>query len=114
MTAGHARALLGAASLADRDELAMLVSEHGWSVRRTEEWAQDRREPQASKTKQAPTAVPNPALQELVQRLEKHFGTRARIHARKADASAGRIEIEYYTAADLERIFAAAGVPYLL
>ena len=114
ITAGHARALLGAASLADREELVTLVNEHGWSVRRTEEWAQERRAPQAAKTKQEATAVSNPALQELVQRLEKHFGTRARIHARKADASAGRIEIEYYTTGDLERIFAAAGVPYLL
>ena len=58
--------------------------------------------------------IPNPALQELEQRLEKHFGTRVRIHARKADGSAGRIEIEYYTTGDLERIFAAAGIPYLL
>jgi ParB family chromosome partitioning protein len=114
ITAGHARALLGAASLADRDELAMLVSEHGWSVRRTEEWAQERRTPAPAKNHQAATAAPNPALQELVQRLEKHFGTRARIHTRKADASAGRIEIEYYTPGDLERIFAAAGIPYLL
>jgi len=114
ITAGHARALLGAASLADRDELATLVSEHGWSVRRTEEWAQERRPLPPSKAKPAPTSNANPALQELVHRLEKHFGTRVRIHVRKADASTGRIEIEYYTTQDLERIFAAAGVPYLL
>ncbi len=114
ITAGHARALLGAASLADRDELATLVSEHGWSVRRTEEWAQEHRPSTTSKARPAPASTANPALQELVHRLEKHFGTRVRIHVRKADASAGRIEIEYYTTQDLERVFAAAGVPYLL
>jgi ParB family chromosome partitioning protein len=113
ITAGHARALLGAASLADRDELATLVSEHGWSVRRTEEWAHERRPDRGAKKPPGGT-VADPVLQELTHRLETHFGTRARIHARKPDASAGRIEIEYYTASDLERIFAAAGIPYLL
>jgi len=113
ITAGHARAMLGAASVADRDELATLVSEHGWSVRRTEEWVQDRR-PSPSKAKATQKPAANPAVQELAKRLEKHFGTRVRIHPRNADASSGRVEIEYYTTGDLERIFTAAGVPYLL
>jgi hypothetical protein len=37
-----------------------------------------------------------------------------RIVARQADGGAGRIEIEYYTPSDLERIFGAMDVPYLL
>jgi ParB family chromosome partitioning protein len=116
MTAGHARALLGAATLEEQREIASLVRERGLSVRETESLAQTRR-PTPTPNKRAAAAaavVTNPALQELTRRLEERFGTRVRIVSRKADGSSGRIEIEYYSPPELERIFAAAGVSYLL
>lgn len=111
LTAGHARALLGAASAEEQQELASLVRERGLSVREAESLAQSRR-PAAKR--QTAAKVANPALQELERRLEARLGTRVRIQARKADGSAGRIEIEYYSAPELERIFEITGVSYLL
>ena len=56
----------------------------------------------------------SPELQQLQKRLQDKFGTRVRIRPRKSDESAGRVEIDYYSAADLERVFEIADVPYLL
>jgi ParB family transcriptional regulator, chromosome partitioning protein len=108
ITAGHARALLGAPSVEEQIEIATLVRERKMTVRDTEATTQ-RRKPAATARVAA-----NPALQELEKRLEARFGTRVRIRARKSDGTAGRIEIEYYSAMDLERIFEAAGVSYLI
>jgi ParB family chromosome partitioning protein len=114
MTAGHARALLGAATLEEQREIASLVRERGLSVRETEALANTRRETANKRAPAAAAVVTNPALQELARRLEERFGTRVRIVPRKTDGSSGRIEIEYYSPPELERIFAAAGVSYLL
>jgi ParB family chromosome partitioning protein len=112
LTAGHARALLGATSQEEQTALAALVREQKLNVRETETLAQQQR---GGPPRPRPAArVENPALRELAGRLEARFGTRVRIQARKADGSAGRIEIDYYVAGDLERIFEIAGVPYLL
>lgn len=112
MTAGHARALLSAGSLQEQREMALLVRERGLSVREAEHLIQTKR---GTPPKRKPAAtVANPALQELEHRLEQRFGTRVRIQARKADGSAGRIEIEYFSTGELEHIFEVAGVPYLL
>jgi ParB family transcriptional regulator, chromosome partitioning protein len=112
LTAGHARALLGATSQEEQAALASLVRDQKLNVRDTETLAQQQRN---TRPRARPAArVENPAARELAGRLEARFGTRVRIHARKADGSAGRIEIDYYTANDLERIFDVAGVPYLL
>jgi ParB family transcriptional regulator, chromosome partitioning protein len=112
LTPGHARALLGAATQEEQAALAALVRDQKLSVRETEAAAQERR---GTTVRTRPAArAENPALRELAGRLEARFGTRVRIQTRKPDGSAGRIEIDYYSAVDLERIFAAAGVPYLL
>jgi ParB family chromosome partitioning protein len=111
LTAGHARALLGAATLEEQIELASLVREGGMTVRQAEEMTQSRR--RGAALDNGKTAR-QPALDELAQRLEARLGTRVRIQARKSDGSAGKIEIDYYSATDLERIFETVGVSYLL
>ncbi len=108
LSAGHARALLSAGSLEEQIEIAQLVREQGLNVRETEHLAQARRKRRTQAT------VTNPALEELQKRMESRLGTRVRLRARKADGSAGRIEIDYYSLGDLERIFELAGVSYLL
>ena len=108
LSAGHARALLSAGSLEEQIEIAQLVREQGLNVRETEHLAQVRRK------RRTQTTVTNPALEELEKRMESRLGTRVRLRARKADGSAGRIEIDYYSLVDLERIFELAGVSYLL
>ena len=111
LSAGHARALLGASTLEEQMEIARLVREQGLNVREVEHLARRQRQPVGHA---AATVSRNPALDELQKRLEARFGTRVRIRARKADGTAGRIEIDYYDGADLERVFEIAGVPYLL
>jgi len=113
LSPGHARALLGASSLQEQQELASLVREQGLTVRDAEALVQDRRST-PPRRKPAARVATNPALQELERRLEQRFGTRVHIHSRKADGTSGRIEIEYYSAPELERIFEIAGVSYLL
>ncbi len=108
LSAGHARALLSAGSLEEQIEIAQLVREQGLNVRETEHLAQARRK------RRTQAMATNPALEELQKRMESRFGTRVRLRARKADGSAGRIEIDYYSLVDLERIFELAGVSYLL
>ena len=112
LSSGHARALLGAATLEEQTELASLVREQGLNVRQAEGLAASRRSPEKRRERRAGST--NPALLELEKRLEARLGTRVRIHARKPDGSSGRIEIDYYSVTDLERVFEAAGVPYLL
>jgi ParB family chromosome partitioning protein len=109
LSAGHARALLAAGSLEEQMEIANLVRERGLNVREAEHLAQLGRKRMRKKSTRG-----NPALEELQKRLESRFGTRVRIRARKSDGSAGRIEIDYYSEADLERVFEIAGVSYLL
>ena len=112
LTTGHARALLGAATLEEQSELAALVREHGLSVRQAEELTSSRRSPEQRRPRRK--SPQTPALLELEKRLEARLGTRVRIHARKPDGSAGRVEIDYFSPGDLERVFEAIGVPYLL
>ena len=111
LSAGHARALLGASTLEEQMEIARLVREQGLNVREVEHLARRQRQPRGTP---ANVVSRNPALDELQKRLEARFGPRVRIRARKADGTAGRIEIDYYDGADLERVFEIAGVPYLL
>jgi len=110
LSAGHARALLAAGSLEEQIEVAQLVRERGLNVREVEHLAQSKR-PAAARRAARPA---DPAIEQLQKRLEARFGTKVRIRTRKADGSAGRIEIEYFTLAELERIFETAGVSYLL
>jgi ParB family chromosome partitioning protein len=109
LSAGHARALLAAGSLEEQMEIADLVREQGLNVREAEHLVRGGRRKARRKV-----AAANPALEELQKRLETRFGTRVRIRARKSDGSVGRIEIDYYGEADLERVFEIAGVSYLL
>ena len=110
LTPGHARALLAAGSLEEQIEIARLVRERGLNVRETEVLARKTTSKKTNKNDSATT----PELTELQRRLQKRFGTRVRIRARNTDGSAGRIEIDYYSSEDLERVFELSGVAYLL
>jgi len=111
LTAGHARALLSADSLEEQTHIANLVRDRKLSVREVEQITQGNTK---KKVARKPANSLSPELQQLQKRLQDRFGTRVRIRARKSDESAGRVEIDYYSAADLERVFEIADVPYLL
>ena len=113
LSAGHARALLSADSLEEQEHIANLVRDKKLSVREVEQITQGDRQKSGTRKKVARNSL-SPELQQLQKRLQDRFGTRVRIRARKSDESAGRVEIDYYSATDLERVFEIADVPYLL
>jgi len=96
LTMGHARALLSLASPAEQLKLREEILAHSWSVRATEEGVQ-------RKQRQAPRrAGRRPAeLAALEDSLREALATRVRLVGTER---AGRIEIAYTSAEDLERL----------
>ncbi len=100
LSAGHARALLGAGNEHRMADLARKAAEEGWSVRDMEARVQGARP--AARGRRA--ARPRPAAeQQLEDELQRRLGTPARI--RPSRGGKGRIEIPYYSADDFERLF---------
>ena len=99
ITAGHARAILGLKSEAEQTKLARLVAEKGLSVRDAEEYAAWEPPPVALPTAEDQV---DPNVRAAILQLERTLGTRVKILGTPAS---GRIEIRYYSAEDLNRIF---------
>lgn len=96
LTMGHARALLSLASPAEQLKLREEILAHSWSVRATEEGVQ-------RKQRQAPRRAGRrpPELAALEDSLREALATRVRLVGTER---AGRIEIAYTSAEDLERL----------
>ncbi len=97
LSGGHARALLGVSQPAEQVALAEKAIRRGLSVREVEEIAARKRArgPGAGRRQKDPHAT---ALEEELQHL---LGTRVKIIAGRRR---GRIQIEYYSLDDLERL----------
>lgn len=104
-TVGHARAILGLKGEEEQLDAWKDVVSSGLSVRETEEMVRRRGEGIVSRetaNKRLPvTAKIDPDLKEAEDRIRKAFGTKVRIHP---VGRGGRIEIEYYSAEELDRI----------
>ena len=102
ISAGHARALLGLDSAAAQLELANLIVKQGLSVRQAEsQVAQRGPKPEKQKeTEEAPKVDPN--VRAAVLEMERTLGTRVKVHG---DEKRGKIEISYFSAEDLNRIY---------
>lgn len=97
----HARALLAFDSFATQEKLARLIVHKGLSVRQIESMsASTGAKPEPGKA-QAPPA-PDPNTRAAVLELERALGTRVRI---VGNPKRGRIEISYFSAEDLNRIY---------
>ena len=100
LPAGQARALLGLHTEPLIISACREVISKGLSTRETEKMVRTllvgRR-----RRRQAPLLDPD--LKSIVEELQRTLGTRVRLMP-KARTAKGKIEIEYYTAADLERI----------
>ena len=101
ITAGHARAILGISDPDTQEMVASKVFDHKLSVRETEELVRKILKPVKKKEK-----ISNPAEDAIYESLEEKMkgitGTRVFIHRKKNNK--GKIEIEYYSRDDLERI----------
>lgn len=100
---GHARALLGLADVILQRRYAQKIVKHNWSVRETERRIKhaDEERPATSKGSQRDT---DPNVRSAETKLRRRLGTQVRILPAKVGA-AGKIEVEYYNADDLNRLY---------
>lgn len=98
---GHGRAILGLVNKELQFEIAQKIIDDGLSVRETENIIKKINESRDSNKENTKVTVNNPFINELRGRLENYFGTKVIL---KSNNNRGKIEIEYYSADDLQRI----------
>ena len=101
LSAGHARCLLPLPTVALQREVAEKAVAQGWSVRQTERTTQKMMADRQPKHVDEVQVDPN--VRAAIQEMERALGTRVRI-LEKAKKG-GKIEIEYYSPEDLDRIY---------
>jgi ParB family chromosome partitioning protein len=104
LSPGHARALMKIQDSGDMRRLAEQSIELGWSVRELERVSAGARKSDA----QPPAPVEkaqDPNVKAAVDDMERALGTRVRVIEKLRGK--GRIEIEYYSQDDLNRIYSA-------
>jgi ParB family chromosome partitioning protein len=102
ITSGHARAILSLETKEKQKELCNLIIKRGLSVREAEALAKrwSKRTPGKTAPDQRKGELGS-QMNSLRDSLRHHLGTRVRI---TQDGKKGKIEIEYYSHEDLERI----------
>lgn len=119
LSAGHARALLGAPDTGFQQELAQLAVDEELTVREVEDLvrrqvngdappAVEKDERRTSPVRDRPGSTKAPALLELESLLGDHLDTRVHV---TMGASRGRIQIEFSTLDDLQRIYGVITQP---
>lgn len=103
LSAGHARCLLSLPTPEMQREVAERAVARGWSVRDMERTTQKMLE--GRKAKSLDEVETDPNVKAAIQELERVLGTKVRI-IEKAKQK-GRIEIDYYSTEDLDRIYSA-------
>jgi ParB family chromosome partitioning protein len=106
LPAGQARALLGLENEAILLTAVREVVAKGLSTRETEKLV--RRLKLGRRRTEAP--ISDPDLRSLIERLQRCLGTKVRL-VHRGRSGRGKIVIEYYSAADLERVVERMTVP---
>jgi len=101
LSAGHARCLLPLPTVALQREVAEKAVAQGWSVRQTERTTQKMMADRQPKHVDEVQVDPN--VKSAIQEMERALGTRVRILEKPKKG--GKIEIEYYSSEDLDRIY---------
>jgi ParB family chromosome partitioning protein len=104
LSMGHARAILGLPSAEMQIRVSEKAAAQGMSVRQVEALVQEltsERPKTGSGSRRE--SNPDPNLKAAVDELERALGTRVRIV--ELSDQRGRIEIEYYSQAELDRLF---------
>ncbi|WP_019639402.1 ParB/RepB/Spo0J family partition protein [Paenibacillus fonticola] len=100
LSMGHARALVGLKDAAIIKELAKQCIDHEWSVRELEDAVQQLDRKKNDKQKPA-SPKRDPYIEEVEGSLREKFKTTVKI---KAGKEKGKIEINYYSQQDLQRL----------
>ena len=101
LSAGHARTLLRLPTAVVQREIAKKAVDGAWSVRQMESVCSKLVDPQPAKKSKDTKLDPN--VKAAIEELERKLGTR--IHVTEGVKGKGKIEIEYYSADDLTRIY---------
>ena len=100
LSMGHARAILGLDNLEQQRALAEKAAAQGLSVRQVERTARELNDPRKRVKDDKPL---DPNVLAALERLEEILGTKVRLVERGRNG--GKIEIEYYSPDDLDRIY---------
>lgn len=102
ISAGHARALLGISDAEKQYSVAMRIFDEKLSVRETEKLVKTILNPSKKKETGAGNSAEDAIYEKLEEKMKNITGTRVFIHRKKNNK--GKIEIEYYSRDDLDRI----------
>lgn len=108
LSVGHAKVLLGLKHHDEQLAVAETVLRRSATVRGTERLVARQLgglRPRRKRRSQPPSSA---AVADLQQRLQEHLGTRVTLHH---SDNGGRLEIEYYSDDDLQRVISALGLP---
>jgi ParB family chromosome partitioning protein len=100
LTMGHARALLGVENSAQQLAAWRVVVKKRLSVRETEDLIRSLKE-EKKKPKAAKNSSEDRYMMSLAEDLSRHFGTKIMIKKR---GQRGKVEIEFYSNDDLDRL----------
>lgn len=103
LTAGHARAILSIEAAGEQLAAARYVQSKGFSVRRTEAFVRRK----SRKAHSRPRTEKLEGLGEWETKLQQKFGTHVAIAPGR---KGGKVEFEFYSQEDLERLLEAWGV----
>ncbi|MFA5167659.1 MAG: ParB/RepB/Spo0J family partition protein [Candidatus Omnitrophota bacterium] len=107
LSAGHARALLGLLSPEHQRQMAKRIAEENLSVRQVEAIVN---RSNAHKRKAKSARHLSAEIVDLETRLTHFLGTQAKIYPRK-NQKEGRVEIQYFSLDDLDRVLRKIGLP---
>ncbi len=107
LSEGHARALMTLEDETAMQNLADKIVRDSLSVREVERLAQGIKPPKPAKVKSAKTEIKDPHARHLEEELRRKMGTHVRVIPRNGQK--GKIEIEYYSLEDLDRIVSLLG-----
>ncbi|MFH1777724.1 MAG: ParB/RepB/Spo0J family partition protein [Candidatus Omnitrophota bacterium] len=96
---GHAKVLLALENTAEQIQISQKIIKDDLSVRQTEAIVYKLTTPDEAKSKKPREIDPN--VQEIERKLQQVLGTKVRIVSRR---KRGKIEIDYYSLSDLDRI----------
>ncbi len=103
ISSGHARAILSCSTVEEQIQVAEKIVRDGLSVRQAERLAASLKSEPSKKIAQEPdTQKQDPNTRAAILELERALGTRVKI---VGDKNRGRIEISYYSAQDLQRLY---------
>jgi ParB family chromosome partitioning protein len=104
LSAGHGRCLLTLPTSELQHEVAQQARAGNWSVRQTERMCAKMTQGPAP-PKHVEEVKIDPNVKAAIQEMERKLGTK--VHVKEGARGRGRIEIEYYSAEDLDRIYDA-------